>query len=866
MQKRKILILIIMAFVMALSLTLASCVTPEQGHTHTYSQEWKSNETNHWKECACGEKTLEAAHTVDEWTTTAAPTELQAGEQQGECTFCKRTVTRALDKLTHAHDYSKLGKNDKGHWDECACGEKTNFQTHSVVSWTIVKESTETAEGLRRGKCSDCDYDVEQVIPVLGHEHEFFGEWSFDEDMHWAMCECGEAGDYGLHEMVWVIDVPATATSFGSKHSECSVCHMIGEENVIIDMLGTSPRTIDFYAINDFHGEVGKMSQFGGYLKERKNQNPNTIILSSGDMFQGSMESNSNYGKLLSNCMEVAGFDAFTFGNHEFDWGLDNLRKLAGESKVPFLGANIYKWNAQTKQFGEFASDLAKEYEIKVLENGLKVGIIGVIGSNQITSISSNLVQTIGFKDPLPIVKEVSARLRNQHGCDVVAVSIHAPSASWDGSALDGYVDAVFSAHNHAYELGTYQNTNIPYIQSSHNGEAVSHIQLKVNSNNDVSCEKQEHVYYDQNWPNLAEATTLINNSNAQIEEQRNQTLAYFDNYLSSSVGVPRLVSRAIAEYAADMGYEITLSMVNTGRSSLSRGYVTYSNLYEAIPFDNVIYVAEVLGSDLLYEAEYKNNGSSNYSNAIWRVSGEPIESDKYYKIAIIDYLIFHQNSYRNYDYFPSAFEGGRQPVALTPVNNANYNYRDITKQYLLDNANSFTAYDYTATNNNNDNSLLRQEVELSSTGGGGTPSIVTAHAGTLTDPYDVADALLLAAASTESAGAPSGYVVGKVTIVGSYTPRQGNSTDDLGRIYIEDDKGNIIYVYWLSKFNGATKGDNWDWTGVSSDGYLPNDLKVGDTIVLYAKSIYTYTQYGSTPQVYTAYCVSINGEPTQTV
>lgn len=845
MRKKQLLILILLTLVMALSLALASCDL-KLGHTHKFSTSYDNEE--HWRQCSCGERTLIEAHKVEEWKTTVFPTLEQEGKQEGTCTICKRTVTKTLEKLDHAHSYAQLKSDENGHWYECSCGDTERFQTHSVSQWTVVKPATQTETGLRNGSCSVCEYKVEQVIPVIGHEHDYADTWSFNDSEHWKECPCGEKDSVAFHTIVWITDVPATTTSTGLQHSECSICHMVDEENVTIDMLTSSTRTIDFYAVNDFHGTVDKMSQFGGYLKSCKNENGNTLILNSGDMFQGSMESNSNYGKLLSDCMGVAGFDAFTFGNHEFDWGLDNLRQLASASPVPFLGANIYNWNAATKQFGTFASDLAKEYEIKVLPNGLKVGIIGVIGSNQITSICSNLVQTIGFKDPLPVIKDVSTRLRSQHGCDVVVVSVHAGADDLDGSQLGGYVDAVFTAHTHQFELGTYANSNIPYIQSGSNGSAVSHIQLSVDENNNVTCEEQDSIYYSDSWPNLAAATALIDNSNAQIEEERNQVLARFDGYMSKAVGIPRLVSRAIAEYATDMGHEIVLSMVNTARGYLSAGNVTYSNLYEVIPFDNIIYIAEVSGADILKEAEYSSEsyGETIYSNAIWRVSGVAIERNKTYKIAVIDYLLYHQNADRDYNYFPSAFANGKEPTPLTPANNPRYNYRDITKQFLLDNANSFKANDYMEANNHNDNSLIRKQVTFSNGGSSGGQNDGT-HLGTQNDPYSVADALILAATASSNSGAPSGFVKGTVSKVNNIKQA---SSGDLYDFYIKDENGNEICVYYLKKYQNASSSNNWEDTSA---------IQVGDELVLYAGSIFTYN--GSKAELYQCYCVTINGQ-----
>lgn len=536
---------------------------------------------------------------------------------------------------------------------------------------------------------------------VAEHTHSFGGDWLGDGTYHWQQClECNQLANKGLHKLSWVVDSPATTSSTGSKHEECSVCHKV-TNTLVIPQLSTSTRTVDFYAINDFHGAVDLISSVGGYLKERKNADANTVLINSGDMFQGSMESNSNYGKLLSDCMEATGFDAFTFGNHEFDWGLDNLKKLAAGSNIPFLGANIYNWNPQTKQWGDFASDLAKEYTVVQLENGLRVGIIGVIGDSQITSISSNLVQTIGFKDPVPIVKNLSAKLRNEENCNVVVVSIH--SATLNTKDLGGLVDAVFCGHSHSNELGEYSN-GIPYIQGGSNGRYVSNIQLAVEPDGSVNVTQHKNIGYSDSWPNLIAIDELVDNANATIEQERNQVLTNLGASLNSSSAIPRLVCRAIAEYALTQpeGKDIVLAMVNNARASLPSGNVTYSDLYESLPFDNVVYVANVKGSDIMSQAS---------GNAIWRVSGEALKADEYYKIAVIDYLLYHQDKNRNYNYFASAFSNNFQPVPLQNSNYEFYNYRLITRDYLLNN--TINTDDYLKANNNTISNLLSQKVNL---------------------------------------------------------------------------------------------------------------------------------------------------------
>lgn len=445
----------------------------------------------------------------------------------------------------------------------------------------------------------------------------------------------------------------------------------------------TETRYVDLYAINDFHGQTDKIARVGGFLKEKKAQDGNTILLNSGDMFQETLESNSNYGSLLNNCMAEIGIECMAIGNHEFDWGLQKLQALSEQTSVKFLGANIYHWNKDTG-WGTYADELADPYYIRTLENGLKVGIIGLIGSDQIKSISSNLVSTIGFKYPSEVIPQLSQKLRGEEKCDVVVVSIHnSAEDTLADSYLDmsQYADAVFCAHSHQRELKT--KNGVTFIQGGSKGNYVSNVRLAVDKDGKVTTKKAENVNYQTYWTKDQTVAQMVETSNDALASTANQVIATLSGYFGNGSGyndrvtheMPRLVSKAMASFAKEQGYDIDIAIVNQTRNAYSGGNITYRELFNTIPFDNIVYVAEVSGKDLIKQASYKN---------FWRVTEDPIVESGTYTIAVIDYVLFHQNANREYNYFPSAFENGKTPIALVTEQNPLLNYRDITKAYLL--------------------------------------------------------------------------------------------------------------------------------------------------------------------------------------
>ena len=141
-------------------------------------------------------------------------------------------------------------------------------------------------------------------------------------------------------------------------------CDSNTDDPIIDDFDPTDIGYLDIYYMNDFHGsiledspdEIG-LSNIGNFLISQKEAQPNnTIILAGGDMLQGSALSNYYQGLSTIELMNEMYFDAFTVGNHEFDWGIDVVTSYFdgndanGEANFPLLGANIFLKNTTTIQ------------------------------------------------------------------------------------------------------------------------------------------------------------------------------------------------------------------------------------------------------------------------------------------------------------------------------------------------------------------------------------------------------------------------------------------------------------------------------------------------------------------------------------
>ena len=465
---------------------------------------------------------------------------------------------------------------------------------------------------------------------------------------------------------------------------------------------------INIVAFNDFHGAVleteteAGLKQIGTYFKA-KSKERNTLILDQGDTWQGSFESNYKDGAIVQDVFNYAGVSLRTVGNHDFDWGLDHLvdtnNRKSGDDYIPCLASNVFNYengnngNIQQSKYG-------KEYATFVLDNGIKVGIVGVIGKSQITSISSQLVSNICFTDHIQKIQQISDFLRTEKQCDVIIASTHESSGDIYGLGLDSisnktnkrYADLVLSGHAHYRQ--EYTSNGVKYVQWDSNGETTGTIKLKYDFANNIIVDADTEVNtYNKRYLNTyyPEIEPTINK---MVDDYLEETSPLATEILSenftgnwSTTSLAHLMSEAIYKTVKNTGITVDFAVSNYARSSFNGIEFTFGDLYRCFPFDNQVILMNVSSNRSC--SSISHNQSYKEDTSIILTPGNN------YRIAVIDYVGLHQNEDREYDNFPDA---SNQEVFK--VNNEAIIYRNILKDYLQNNPTKlFDANDYDRNN-----------------------------------------------------------------------------------------------------------------------------------------------------------------------
>ena len=217
--------------------------------------------------------------------------------------------------------------------------------------------------------------------------------------------------------------------------------------------------TLTILHTNDTHSQVEPTNPMaktnadrGGYARrmgliaQERAADPNLLLLDAGDFSQGTPYFNFYHGRVEIEAMNRMGYDAATFGNHEFDNGVDTLAMLVKLAHFPFVCAN-YDFT------GTPLEGLVKPYVI-LRRAGLRIGVMG-IGVSPENLIAARNFGGIRYLEPLPVINETAETLRSKEHCDVVICLSHLGTDNPNGvsdqvlATQMHNVDVIIGGHTH---------------------------------------------------------------------------------------------------------------------------------------------------------------------------------------------------------------------------------------------------------------------------------------------------------------------------------------------------------------------------------------------------------------------------------
>jgi 2',3'-cyclic-nucleotide 2'-phosphodiesterase / 3'-nucleotidase / 5'-nucleotidase len=394
--------------------------------------------------------------------------------------------------------------------------------------------------------------------------------------------------------------------------------------------ISVDPVKVQLLGLNDLHGQLdtdtrvgtqlaGSMEYTSAAIRQREATNENTLLVHAGDMIGGSpLVSALFQDEPTVEVMESMGFDVGTLGNHEFDEGIAELRRMinGGEhtkGTAGYDGMNfpVIAANAYDNATGEL---ITSPYVVKEV-GGVKLGFIGVVTQETPDMIVTKGNENLRITDEAEAINKYTTELKAQ-GIQAIVVLAHNPAVqngytdAFDASVIaenvDDEVDVIFSGHNHVLNDKIVDNKII--VQAYSYGSAFSDVDLELNPVTGEIIKKEAEVvtvYQADYTPDPAVSAImkkyedLIAPMKAEVVGNSSTTLARA--YPSTTVefgdnGLGNLIADGMV---AAMDTDFALMNGGGVRAQLDAGEVTFGDLFAIQPFGNVLNKINLSGADL---------------------------------------------------------------------------------------------------------------------------------------------------------------------------------------------------------------------------------------------------------------------------
>ncbi len=230
-------------------------------------------------------------------------------------------------------------------------------------------------------------------------------------------------------------------SSFTSKTKKITILHT-NDVHSHIDAFGPDDGR------NPNQGGVARRASL---IKAIRKENPNTLLLDAGDIFQGTPYFNFYGGELEFKLMSMLKYDVATIGNHDFDNGIDGLYAQLPHAKFDFVSANY--------DFSNTIMDThVKPYRV-IIKDGIKIGIFG-LGIRLEGLVHKKMYKETVYRDPIETCQEMTRNLKQNEKCDLIICLSHlgyyyrnVPERVSDLNVAKGTkdIDLIIGGHTHTF-------------------------------------------------------------------------------------------------------------------------------------------------------------------------------------------------------------------------------------------------------------------------------------------------------------------------------------------------------------------------------------------------------------------------------
>jgi 5'-nucleotidase/UDP-sugar diphosphatase len=470
---------------------------------------------------------------------------------------------------------------------------------------------------------------------------------------------------------------------------------------------GAPPRRLTVLYTNDIHAQldpieatwlpgkprVGGMEALSGLIARLRSGRDDVILVDAGDLLTGPAVSTLTRGAGPFDLLDAMGYDALAIGNHEFDNSVPRLEELMWDTSVPVLSANTF-WRGTDHRF-------SRPYVV-VRRGGLRIAVIGVIGSDAALVTLPAQVEELAFRDPAKEIAPLVAKLRPD--VDLVVVLAHEgktgpmqvdaesrPDVQRDfdtdvrlAAAVAG-IDVLVGGHAHRGIDPPYREPTHGTIIAQTFGHATTLgvLDLTLNAEGKGVASytgRLERVLADGERP-MPEVARRAAYWRGVVAEMAAQPVCAATVPITRSYAGPSALGNLITDLMREHT-KADVALYNAGglRADLPAGTVTRADVTSVLPFNNRLVVLRLRGTAVraaLEQGLSEEHGMVQQSGMVVRfdprapsghrlvsatVNGRPLADEATYLVATIDFLA------QGGDGYSSLATGGTVSTAREPI------------------------------------------------------------------------------------------------------------------------------------------------------------------------------------------------------
>ncbi len=368
---------------------------------------------------------------------------------------------------------------------------------------------------------------------------------------------------------------------------------------------------------NDVHGAIGRYPYIASVKQNLQGRGAEVILVDCGDFSQGTPYVSTTKGLDAIACMNAAGYDIVTIGNHEFDFGLTQLRANLAVGKFKTICADVLDANGNS---------IWEPNTLYTTKSGVKIGFFGMLTPETQTKVNPVYVKDVKFltKGDLAACAQSQVDSLKGQGADLVICLSHL--GLYDESAIDGHrsldvynktkgIDFMLDGHSHTVMTSAAKGEPIQSTGTKFNNIGVVIIDdasKKIESHYLISLDDlQKEVISDAVSTAVIkrvdrEFGTAFAKSEVNLNGERDPGNRTEETNLGDLIADALLWSVQSKGSAVTVDAAHTVAITNGGgiRASIAAGDITKSDINTVLPFGNTVAVVYVTGAELLEALE----------------------------------------------------------------------------------------------------------------------------------------------------------------------------------------------------------------------------------------------------------------------